>query len=334
MTSCTIAIPVYNRKDLILRALDSALAQDMPDLEILVVDNCSTDGTWEVLQTYTDSRLRLARNERNLGLFGNFNRCLNLAQGKYLRFLCSDDTLVPGCLRREIEIMERNPNVSLLSTRNRLVDKTGRGLGEGANLLSPGIYRGEQAIPAVLWALGHYALNPLNYPSGVLLRRELALRVGLFDTTLQMLGDVEYFLRVLGYGDLAILDVVGCEITIHRGMESVNVAGEGVRDSELLGLCERYKACLEKDGTYRRIRQQVAAHATGVIFKYWYRRLPLASRRHLEIVRSTGVGWGDIMVAIGRLISMRLLLQTAGIRLTPIRPAQPLAGRWSPPPVA
>ena len=328
MRHCTIAVPVYNREEeLNRRAIDSALAQDVLDLEILVVDDCSTDGTWEVLQTYTDSRLSLVRNECNLGLFGNFNRCLSLAQGEYLRILCTDDTLVPGCLRREIQIMEEHQNVSLLSTRSRLVDKTGRGLGEGANLLDPGIYRGAQAIPALLWALAHYALNALNLPSGVLLRREAALQAGQFDTTLRMVGDVDYYLRVLGYGDLAVLAQVGCEVTMHQGTESVRVAADGVRDSEFLVVIERYRVRLEEEGVYKRILQQVAAHAWGVALKYWYRRLPLASQRHLEIARSTGAECADVTVAIGRLIIMRLLLQTAGIRLTPIRPAQRLPGR-------
>jgi len=328
--SCTIAIPVYNRQDFIRRAVDSALEQDVPDLEILVADNCSTDHTWDVLQSYADSRLRLVRNERNVGLFGNFNRCLSLARGEYLRFLCSDDKLVPGCLSREIEIMGQHSNVSLLSTRNRLVNEKGHRLREGANLLRPGIYRSDQAVLAVLWSIAHYALNPLNYPSGVLLRRAAALRADRFDTTLRMLGDVDYFLRVLDYGDLAVVDTVGCEITIHEGMESVRVASDGVRDSEFLMLVERYRVQLEQESTYKRILQQVAAHATGVALKYWYRRMSQASEQHLKIAYSTGTGCSGIVVGIARLIGLRLLLKIAGIRPTPIRAAQPLTDTIGP----
>src|SRR5579885_2083954 len=101
MTLCTIAIPVYNRAQLVRQALESALAQDLENTEILVIDNCSTDGTWETLHEYSDPRLRLVRNPTNVGLFGNLNRCLELAEGKYLRILCSDDRLLPGCIRTE-----------------------------------------------------------------------------------------------------------------------------------------------------------------------------------------------------------------------------------------
>jgi glycosyltransferase involved in cell wall biosynthesis len=107
--TCTVAIPVFNRKDMVQRAVASALAQPVSSLDVLVVDNCSTDGTWDALQRLSDPRLRLVRNSHNVGLFGNFNRCLDLATGTYLRFLCSDDTLAAGCLQREISEMESAP---------------------------------------------------------------------------------------------------------------------------------------------------------------------------------------------------------------------------------
>ena len=208
MVKCTVAIPVYNRQSMIRRAVDSALAQTVPGLEILVVDNSSTDGTWDVLQTYKDSRLLLARNERNVGLFGNFNRCLDLAQGQYLRFLCSDDKLIPCSLAQEIEIMDAHQEVALLTTRGRRVNERGYVLGPQADHFQPGIYLGQQAICAVLWFQAHYAYNPLNYPSGILLRREIARQVGPFDTTMKMSGDVDFFLRVLERGALAVVDSV------------------------------------------------------------------------------------------------------------------------------
>ena len=125
MIKCTVAIPVYNRIGLVGQAVDSALAQDIDDMEILIVDNCSTDGTWELLQKYQDPRIRLIQNEINIGLFPNFNRCLELAKGEYLRFLCSDDLLVENCLSKEIDIMEQNCAVSILNTKGELVDQNG-----------------------------------------------------------------------------------------------------------------------------------------------------------------------------------------------------------------
>jgi glycosyltransferase involved in cell wall biosynthesis len=326
MTKCTVAIPVYNRQNLTLNhvALESALAQDMPDLEILVVDDCSTDGTYETLQSYHDPRLRLVRNERNVGLFGNFNRCLHLAQGQYLRILCSDDKLIPGCLGREVDIMDVHPNVVLLSTRGRRVDESGRILGPQAHHFRSGIYSGQQAIHAALWFQAHYAYNPFNYPSGILLRREVAIQVGLFDTTMRMAGDVDFFLRMLERGDLAVLDALGCEITMHPQQEGMRLAGDPAPMREIYMLTERYRPLLEQVGTYKRIRQQLAAYALGLAFKYWRMGMPQAKQAHHMIAWSSGVSQTAVIVAVMRLLSLRMLMKTTGIRFVPLQPLQAL----------
>jgi hypothetical protein len=324
MIKCTIAIPVYNRENLIRRAIDSALAQDVSDLEILVVDNCSTDNTWDVLQTYRDSRLHLVRNKYNVGLFGNFNCCLSLAQGKYLRFLCSDDKLIHGCLGREIEIMNAYPNVVLLSTRGRRIDEAGRFLGMQGDHFQSGIYFGHQAIHAVLWFQAHYAYNPLNYPSGILLRREVALKTGQFDTTMRMSGDVDFFLRILEYGDLIVMDTLGCEIMIHTKQEGAQLTGDTAPMLELYALVERYRQLLEQAGTYPRIKQQLAAYALGLGFKYWRIGLLDASRAHCKIVLNNGVHKLETVMPILRLLGLRLILKTTGIRLMPIHPSRSL----------
>src|SRR5262249_12344827 len=169
---CTIAIPVYNRESLIRQALESALSQNVSGLEVLVVDNCSTDGTWEILCSYSDPRLRLVRNESNLGLFGNFNRCLELARGTCLRLLCSADRLSSDSLPKELGVMESQPTVALLSTRGHSVDESGRFQFTIADHLPTGIYPGRDAIYNALWVHAHYGHNPFNFPSGILLRRE------------------------------------------------------------------------------------------------------------------------------------------------------------------
>lgn len=320
MVSCTIAIPVFNRERMIRHALDSALAQRAPNLEILVVDNCSTDRTWEVLQSYKTPHLRLVRNDTNLGLFGNFNRCLDLAQGKYLRFLCSDDILSPDCLETEMRLMEANPTVALLTTRGRRVDTEGKILGLQADHFPAGIYDGREAILAILWFHAHYAYNPLNYPSGVLLRRDAALHAGTFDMDLRMTADIDFFLRVLDHGDLAVSDSVGCTITIHGAQEGVHLTSGGDTIREILGLTRRYAPRLRQRGTYDRIMQQLTAYALGLSFKYWRQRAFAASRTHLQMARASGIGWMPSLAAILRLLSLRLMLRATGRRVLPLQP--------------
>ena len=89
----SILIPVFNRESLIEQAIISAVTQTYTNLEIIIVDNCSTDDTFFICQKYalTDDRIRLYQNERNIGLIPNLIRCLDYAKGVYVKFLFSDD---------------------------------------------------------------------------------------------------------------------------------------------------------------------------------------------------------------------------------------------------
>jgi len=321
---CTVAIPVYNRRDLVRPTLESALAQEIAGLEILVVDNCSTDGTWEILQTYRVPRLRLIRNESNVGLFGNFNRCLELARGVYLRFLCSDDKLVLGCLEEEIGIMDAHPNVVLLSAAGRFVDKSGKPGGKLANQFDPGIYPGQRAIYSWFWFFSHYGYNPLNYPSGVLFRREAASRAGHFDEAMRSVGDIDFYMRVLDQGDLAISGAISCEIMLHKDQESTDADMDGSAMREHFAGVEHHRELLLRQGGYLRICRQLAAIALYKAFKYRAFGAAAAGRKHVELVRAAGVGWIAVGIALSRMLALRLLLKTTGLKIARLPSPQPL----------
>jgi glycosyltransferase involved in cell wall biosynthesis len=313
--SCTIAIPVFNRRDLVKKALESALAESIDGLEILVSDNRSDDGTWEALQCFEDPRLRLVRNDTNLGLFGNFNRCLELARGDYLRFLCSDDRLVAGSLEQEIRIMKAHPDVVLVTTDARFVDEGGNSCNLPAIRLKPGIYSGSQAICSWFRVFSHYGYNPLNYPSGVLFRTDVARRAGGFHTDMRLAADVNFYFRVLEFGMLASLDRVGCEIMLHSAQEQVipNLSGIGMR--EHFSNVERFRDVLATCGQYRNVRRYLAGVVLGEAWHYRRRGLPAAAQAHFDIVARSGVGWIAATLAICCVNFMRWLLKATGLRM-------------------
>jgi glycosyltransferase involved in cell wall biosynthesis len=239
MTACTVAIPVYNQRAYIARAVRSALAQELDGLSILVVDNRSDDGTWEALQPFAAEGVTLHRNPVNLGLFGNFNRCLELAEAPYLRLLSGDDALAPGCLRAEIAVMERNPRLAMLSTRGRFVTPEGAALGDCAAEFPPGIYAG--ADFPLAW-FGYYARtrrNPLNYPSGVLFRRA-AIGGERFEEGWRTAGDIDFYFKLLRRGDLGIAELHGCDITRHAAQAHVGPKLDGTAMREQLAMLDRF----------------------------------------------------------------------------------------------
>ena len=259
MVKCTVAIPVYNRPQLIRQSLESALAQDAADLEILVIDNASTDETWDVLQSYSDPRLRLIRNDHNIGLFGNLNRCLELAQGEYVLILCSDDRLVPGCISEEMALLRANPGVDMLSTQGRQVDPQNRFLRTFADMLQPGIYSLEDAVVGGLWYMSHYEASPYNYPSGVMLRRQAALDAGGFDCSLTQLGDLDLWLKIARKGWIAITDTFGCEVLVHPEQTTNVLMNQGEIFREWFHIVQRYAQELKARDQYKAVFSQTAA---------------------------------------------------------------------------
>lgn len=110
----TIAIPTYNRAAWIEGAVLGALAQTSGNVEVLVSDNASTDETQVVLAQFNDPRLRVVRQERNLGLVGNWNACLAEARGAYIALVPDDDRVNPDFIERCMALLAREPDLPII----------------------------------------------------------------------------------------------------------------------------------------------------------------------------------------------------------------------------
>jgi len=121
----SICIPTYNRAGIIGRTIESALNQSYRNIEVIVVDNASTDDTENVVAQYRDKRIRYVKNDRNLGLFGNFNRCIELSCGNYIHILHSDDTIDLNFSEKCMQFFILHPTVKLTTTSARSLDSEG-----------------------------------------------------------------------------------------------------------------------------------------------------------------------------------------------------------------
>lgn len=123
----SIGLPVYNGERYVARAIESVLAQDFPDFELIICDNDSYDATVDICSSYADqdARIQLHRNNRNIGLAGNFNRTFALARGSYFKWVAHDDWHAPTSLRLTVELMEEHPEAVLCATGVSLVDEHG-----------------------------------------------------------------------------------------------------------------------------------------------------------------------------------------------------------------
>jgi len=123
----TVALPVYNGERFLARALDSILGQTLTDLEVVISDNASTDGTADICEKYAalDGRVRYVRNERNIGAAPNFNRALELARGHFFKWASYDDWLEPTYLERCVEALKAQPDLVAAWPRTKIYDESG-----------------------------------------------------------------------------------------------------------------------------------------------------------------------------------------------------------------
>jgi glycosyltransferase involved in cell wall biosynthesis len=124
----SFAIPVRNGERFLGRALDSLLAQDFDDFEIVVCDNASTDKTPEVMRRYAerDPRVRCILNEEDIGQIQNFNRVYELSRGEFFRWMGADDWLEPAYARKCVAVLDTRPDAVGVTTQWRFMDDAGR----------------------------------------------------------------------------------------------------------------------------------------------------------------------------------------------------------------
>ncbi|MBI2495385.1 MAG: glycosyltransferase family 2 protein [Candidatus Omnitrophica bacterium] len=178
----TVLLPVYNGMPYLAEAIESVLAQTFTDLELLIVDDASTDESIACIQRFRDQRIRLVRNERNMGQVGSLNRGLALARAPYIARLDQDDRCLPDRLRQQVAVLDRYPNVGLVGSWLWLH----RGGLHGRRTVVVGMTQ-VQDYGSFLGAVLTYA-SPIDHPT-VMFRRDAALSAGGYDDSFKFCED-------------------------------------------------------------------------------------------------------------------------------------------------
>lgn len=192
MPRISVLMPVYNGMPYIPEAVESVLAQDEQDWELVISDNGSTDSTRDYLSTLQDPRIRVHLQQANLGVYGNLNFLLAQAQASIAKILCADDKLLPGALARIAAFMEERPWCAV-SRCWRLGDKQASAPG--------GSSEAEGALPVSLnpqAALLAYLTfgNPVGNLSQATCRPAMVAGCGGFDESFPYSGDREAWARI------------------------------------------------------------------------------------------------------------------------------------------
>lgn len=190
----SVLMPAYNAERYILPSILSVLAQTFEDFELLVVDDCSTDRTPDILASIQDPRLRVLRNEANLGIVGSLNRAMAEARGRCIARIDADDYCLPTRFAKQKRYLDEHPDILLV--------------GAGTFILEDGHVRHERRRadpdPAVLrWQC--LVRNPVGHPT-MMFRADAVAALGTYlREGFKYAEDFDFSHRLLRLGDLAVL---------------------------------------------------------------------------------------------------------------------------------
>lgn len=237
----SICIPTYNGEKYLRACLDSVTLQTYPDFEVLIVDDQSADTSVDIALEYAkrDSRIRIVQNEKNLGLVGNWNRCIELARGEWIKFVFQDDVIHPTCLEG---MMLANSDGYPLVVCNRefLFEEDVKKEEKEFLTRLPSLndlFSGKNEISArevCINAIRHIGVNFIGEPTAVLLQRSVFDRYGMFNPNLVQICDLEYWIRIGSQTGLVYVPQLLASFRVHGlSASSTNQSGRAYRSEAL-----------------------------------------------------------------------------------------------------
>lgn len=275
MPKVSVIIPTYNRLPMLKEAVDSVLAQDFEDFELIVVDDGSTDGTGEEIKRY-GGRVKLLRHDENRGVSAARNKGILHARGKYIAFLDSDDLWVKGKLKMQVAFLDDNPHYPLCYTDEIWIRK-----GKRVNpMLKHAKFSGwifEKCLPLCIIS-----------PSSAVMRRTLFSKVGLFDEALPVCEDYDFWLRVSARFPIFFINQ---KLIIKRGghPDQLSQRSWGNDRYRVIGmeklLSEPYIGEEEREMIYKEMKKKCQVLSKGFL----KRGNESEGRRYQEIMKRYGI---------------------------------------------
>ena len=244
----SVVVPARNAATTIARALDSVLGQDYRPIEVLVIDDASTDATARIVAAYASPEVRLLAVDRHRGAAGARNIGIAAARGDIIAFQDSDDEWRPGKLRRQVAQLQSDPALVFAACGTRFIHADGHDLGP--------LFDGQQPTQGDQAWRGLLARNTIATPC-VVVRREHLLAEGGFDEGLTVAEDQDLWIRLAMRGRLGyIADPL---VLVHQVVGSVSGVGTAFGYRQQLALTmpmvQRHLASRRADLSRREVRR-------------------------------------------------------------------------------
>jgi len=198
----SVLMTIYNAAPYLRAAIDSLIEQTFLDWELIVVENGSVDASFEILKSYSDHRIKIHRFEKNIGRTPALRYAFNLSSTEFIAVLDADDVAFPERFFRQVEFMDENPNIALVGTWAKYIDKRGKFIGA----FIPPVMSGK-LIDCLGWA------NPIAH-SSVMYRANLANEFGGYPENFVWAQDMAMFIAMASSYPIAIIDEYLCSIRV------------------------------------------------------------------------------------------------------------------------
>jgi glycosyltransferase involved in cell wall biosynthesis len=219
----SIVIPAYNNENTIIATLESIRNQSYKNIEIIIIDDNSKDKTLQLVteQQKKDNRIKIYHNSTNLGMIGNWNKCIQMSNGEFVKLVCADDLLDKNEIEKETEAMILNPTVNLVESDTRLIDINGRKIGFFKRYHKSGLVKGKKiARTSIIWN------NFFGAPVNNLIRKSVLDKTGYFDEQFTYILDFDMWMKIACTGDVYIIHELLNSFRIRNDSNTGNLIGK------------------------------------------------------------------------------------------------------------
>jgi glycosyltransferase involved in cell wall biosynthesis len=231
----SVVMPAHNGGEWIRLAVDSVLNSTFTDLELVIRDDGSIDGTREYLASLSDPRVRVVFAKTNKGAWENWTEVSALARGEFTKVLCQDDLVFALCLERQVNALRSDSGITMVASRHTVIDSHGAVVlrRHGLNgLTSP--LTGSMAMAASVSS----GTNQFGEPASVMFRTDALISSLPFNPEYPYLTDLDMYRKVLSRGDFLGLPTVDAAFRVSTGSWSKRL--EETQSSEFISWIDTY----------------------------------------------------------------------------------------------
>lgn len=186
MPRITVLMTVYNGEAYLKECLSSVLDQTYKGFEFLIINDCSTDSSLDIIKSYKDKRMHVIENHKNIGQVKSLNIGLEHSRGEYIARIDQDDLMMENRLERQLDFLNKRPEVAVVGTWGEVIDEKGFTLGKSRLPV-----RNEEIVGSVLFC-GYFLMHP-----SAMFRKDLVVSVGKYNESLSYSEDFDLWTRLL-----------------------------------------------------------------------------------------------------------------------------------------